>query len=61
MMEMLKPCPVCGKMILKTSEFPFLEIFSVSCENTACRVHPFAVGKTMEESVTAWNTLKVES
>ena len=57
-MEELKTCPFCGAQAISESDIPAEGLYAICCENTACPVKPFVVGKTMQEATERWNTRK---
>lgn len=51
-------CPYCGADAISESDIPVEGLHTVCCENTACLVKPFVVGKTKQEATEKWNTRK---
>ncbi|MEA5085084.1 MAG: Lar family restriction alleviation protein [Lachnospiraceae bacterium] len=56
-MSELKSCPFCGGKASENllTEITKYDLYTVSCENNNCGVHPHTVGLTYEEAVTKWN------
>ena len=56
-MSELKPCPFCGEKASENSltQITKYDLYTVSCENRNCGVHPYTVGLTSGEAVKKWN------
>ncbi|MCB7068270.1 hypothetical protein DW097_15760 [Enterocloster clostridioformis] len=54
-MEELKPCPFCGAIPEYRKGFPSIRQYTVSCENEQCKIHPYALGHSKQETFDKWN------